>query len=103
MGMQMSESTQRLALNFYFKKKRSVAMGFAVTAAGFGPILVPQLIRVLMRVYSTQEVALIYGGICTHVFVAASLLQPVTWHMKEERNNPEEGLLLGTYCHLCHS
>ncbi|XP_063917099.1 monocarboxylate transporter 2-like [Zophobas morio] len=101
MGMQMSESTQRLALNFYFKKKRSVAMGFAVTAAGFGPILVPQLIRVLMRVYSTQEVALIYGGICTHVFVAASLLQPVTWHMKEERNNPEEGLLLDEKSQEC--
>jgi hypothetical protein len=89
--MQMTESTQRLALNLYFQKKRSVAMGFAVTAAGFGPIVVPQLIRFLMREYTAQEVSLIYGGICTNVFVAAALLQPVKWHMKVQAKDREEG------------
>jgi hypothetical protein len=89
--MQMTESTQRLALNLYFQKKRSVAMGFAVTAAGFGPIVVPQLIRFLMREYTAQEVCLIYGGICTNVFVAAALLQPVKWHMKVQAKDREEG------------
>ncbi|RZC32314.1 monocarboxylate transporter 4-like [Asbolus verrucosus] len=91
LGMQMSESTQRLALNLYFKKKRSIAMGYAVTIAGFGPILLPQLIRFLMKIYTTQEVILISAGVCAHVFISAIILQPVKWHMKlEETKEPTQ-------------
>ncbi|XP_008192898.2 monocarboxylate transporter 6 isoform X2 [Tribolium castaneum] len=96
LGMQMSESAQRLALNAYFKERRSVAMGFGVTMSGFGPILVPQLIQFLANDYTPQEVTLIYGGICAHVLVGAALLQPVEWHLKTVPREQEQNRLLGT-------
>ncbi|RZC32313.1 uncharacterized protein BDFB_002003 [Asbolus verrucosus] len=97
----MSQSAFSLALNTYFKKKRNVAMGYAVTITGFGPILIPQLIGFLMKIYTVEGVTLIFGGICAHVFIAASLLQPVKWHMKTEvdeekasdgKNEPQDDL-----------
>nr|XP_015834493.1 PREDICTED: monocarboxylate transporter 13 isoform X1 [Tribolium castaneum] len=96
LGMQMSESAQRLALNAYFKERRSVAMGFGVTMSGFGPILVPQLIQFLANDYTPQEVTLIYGGICAHVLIGAALLQPVEWHLKTVPREQEQNRLLGT-------
>jgi hypothetical protein len=88
LGMGMCESAYTLALNMYFKNKRSVAMGLAVTVTGFGPILIPQLIRLLMQFYTAEGVTLIFGGICAHVFIAATLLQPVKWHMKVDETVP---------------
>jgi MFS family permease len=88
LGMGMCESAYSLALNMYFKNKRSVAMGLAVTVTGFGPILIPQLIRLLMQFYTAEGVTLIFGGICAHVFIAATLLQPVKWHMKVDETVP---------------
>ncbi|XP_063917078.1 monocarboxylate transporter 12-like [Zophobas morio] len=90
LGMQMSESTQRLAINLYFKKKRSLVTGFVMTVAGFGPILIPQLIGILLKVYSTEEVILLYGGMCAHIFVAAALLQPVEWHVEGKGTREEK-------------
>ena len=86
----MSESTQRLAINLYFKKKRSLVTGFVMTVAGFGPILIPQLIGILLKVYSTEEVILLYGGMCAHIFVAAALLQPVEWHVEGKGTREEK-------------
>ncbi|XP_008192826.2 monocarboxylate transporter 4 [Tribolium castaneum] len=90
LGMQMCESSQRLAINQYFKKKRSLVTGFIMTAAGFGPILIPQLIRVLLKNYSTNEVTLIYGGLCAHILIAGALLQPIEWHSKEQGTKTEK-------------
>lgn len=92
--MGMCQSAYGLALNMYFKEKRNVAMGFAVTVTGFGPILIPQLIGFLMTIYTAQNVTLIFGGICAHVFIAAMLLQPVEWHMKTEEQPIEQQVVL---------
>lgn len=92
----MCESAQRLALNVHFKKKRSVAIGWdGVTASGFRPILVPQLLRFLVKEYTPQQVTLIYAGICTNVFVATVPLQPVEWHLKKVPIQEEQNGLLG--------
>lgn len=65
-----------LALNTYFRKKRNVAMGFAITMTGLGPILMPLLIDVLLANYATTGTLLILAGIATHSFIGASLLRP---------------------------
>ncbi|XP_044254559.1 monocarboxylate transporter 12-like [Tribolium madens] len=90
LGIGMCQSSYGLALNMYFKEKRNVAMGFAVTITGLGPIIIPQLIGFLMTIYTPQDVTFIFGGICAHVFIAALLLQPVEWHMKTEKQTIEE-------------
>jgi MFS family permease len=84
LGLGMCKSSFSLALNTYFKKRRSKAIGFTVTVTGFGPIVLPQLITFLMKFYDPQGVMLIFGGLCAHFFVTALLLQPVKWHMKDE-------------------
>ncbi|KAG7207314.1 hypothetical protein KM043_008981 [Ampulex compressa] len=65
-----------LALNTYFRKKRSLAMGFSVTLTGLGPILMPLLIVKLLENYATLGTLLILAGIATHSFIGASLLKP---------------------------
>ncbi|XP_044254557.1 monocarboxylate transporter 12-like [Tribolium madens] len=84
LGLGMSRASYSLALNTYFRKRRSKAMSVAVTITGFGSIVIPQLINLLMKFYTPEGVILIFGGICAHFFVTALLLQPVKWHMKVE-------------------
>lgn len=80
----MNMSAYSLALNTYFRKKKSVAVGYASTLMGFGPILMPQLITILMEIHTVQGTTLILGGVVANTLVAASLLHPVKWHMIEE-------------------
>lgn len=84
LGLGMSRASYSLALNTYFRKRRSKAMSVAVTITGFGSIVIPQLINLLMKFYTPEGVILIFGGICAHFFATAMLLQPVKWHMKVE-------------------
>lgn len=77
-------SAFQLALNTYFKERRNKATGFAMTITGLGPILMPQLINLLLKFYTTEQTIFIIGGLSLHAFVAAILLQPVKWHMKEK-------------------
>lgn len=80
----MQTSAFQLALNTYFKERRNKATGFAMTITGLGPILMPQLINLLLTFYTTEQTIFIIGGLSLHAFVAAILLQPVKWHMKEK-------------------
>mgnify|MGYP005984070357 FL=1 len=80
--MGLCQSAYSLSVYTYFVDRRSYAVGLSETITGFGPILIPQMISVLMTIYTPEGVTLIFGGICAHVFIAATLLQPVKWHMK---------------------
>lgn len=89
----MAISSYSLAVNTYFNKNRGKAVGYATTITAIGPIVMPQLITFLMSNYTSQSAMFIIGGLCTHAFVSALLLQPVKWHMKEavdETENHEE-------------
>ncbi|XP_063905506.1 monocarboxylate transporter 14-like isoform X2 [Zophobas morio] len=90
LGMGMVESATCLAINMYFRAKRSYAMGLAVTITGFGPILIPQLISFLMQHYTPSGVTLIFAGVCAHVFIGAVLLQPVERHMIIDKTQPQD-------------
>jgi MFS family permease len=71
-----------LAINTYFRERRSKAVGFGMTAMGLGPVFMPLVISKLMDIYGVTGTALILGGLSLHSLVAALLLQPVKWHMK---------------------
>ncbi|KAJ3657855.1 hypothetical protein Zmor_009632 [Zophobas morio] len=91
-GFGLNMSAYSLALNSYFRKKKGQAVGYAMTITGLGPILMPQVINGLIKVHTVQGVTLILGGIAANSFVAASLLQPIKWHMKTQEvpeENPE--------------
>lgn len=80
----MGMSSYSLAINSYFNKNRSKATGLAMTAAGIGIILSPQLVSVLLENYTVRQTMLIISAVAAHSFIAASLLQPVEWHAKTE-------------------
>lgn len=88
--MGLSLSAYSLALNTYFVEKKGKAVGYAMTITGLGPILMPQLITLLSKHYSVQGSTLILGSITAHCFVAALLLQPVKWHLKNVVKDEEK-------------
>lgn len=45
-----------------------------------------------MNEYSIKGVSLILSGVCAHCFVAATLLQPVKYHMKKTEVKPKPQL-----------
>lgn len=71
-----------LALNTYFCKKRSKAAGLAMTLTGLGPIFYPPLITLLLAAYGVMGCMMLLAAISAHIFVAASLLQPIKRHQK---------------------
>ncbi|XP_049808566.1 uncharacterized protein LOC126251895 isoform X3 [Schistocerca nitens] len=81
-GNQMLTAALSLAFNSYFKELRSRAAGVSISLMGLGPVVMPQLVTLLLRNYTTAGAALIIGGLSLHSVVAALLLQPVRWHMK---------------------
>lgn len=85
-GNGLATAAFSLALNTYFNKKRNKAAGIAMTITGFGPIMYPPLITMLLTLYGVQGCVLILGAIGTHIFVAAVLLQPIKSHLIFETN-----------------
>lgn len=79
-GYGLSNSSFSLALNTYFRKKRSKAAGTAVTITGLGPIFYPPLITALLSFYGVNGCVLILAGLSLHIIVAALLLQPIKYH-----------------------
>ena len=69
------------AINMYFTTRRSMAMGFAMTVTGLGPVFMPLLISLAMREYGARATALLLGALSLHSAVGALLLHPVRWHM----------------------
>uniref|UniRef100_A0A336LNZ1 CSON015582 protein n=1 Tax=Culicoides sonorensis TaxID=179676 RepID=A0A336LNZ1_CULSO len=81
-GLGLCSSSFPLAVNTYFKERRTKAFGIAVTIAGLGPIIFPQLVSILLKLYGVTGCYLIIGGICLHVVAAGLLLQPIKYHYK---------------------
>lgn len=66
-----------LALSTYFIKKRSIAMGIAVTVSGLGPTIIPYVCNYLLEQFETGGTVLILGAISLHALIGACLLQPM--------------------------
>lgn len=81
-GYGLATSSFALALNTYFKERRSKAAGITMALSGFGPIFYPPLITYLLSAYGVNNCVLVLGGIGLNIVLAAILLQPVKYHMK---------------------
>ncbi|GLV37171.1 uncharacterized protein CBL_01999 [Carabus blaptoides fortunei] len=89
LGFGLTMASYSLALNSFFQKRRGLATGMAMTMTGLGPIVIPLLISYLLDEYSNEGAVLLIAGLSLHSFVAASLLQPLKWHMKKEITDQE--------------
>ena len=66
----------------YFKARRALAVGIALSGIGVGNFLLPPLFRLLLDTYGLQGALLIMAAIALNVCVAGALLRPVSTYSK---------------------
>ncbi|XP_063379810.1 monocarboxylate transporter 9-like [Cydia fagiglandana] len=81
MGVASVMAAFSLAINSYFKEKRSRAVGVGMSITGLGAIYMPLLMSALIYAYGWRYAVLTLGAICLHSLVGACLLRPVKWYM----------------------
>ncbi|KAM7346809.1 uncharacterized protein ACRADG_006583 isoform 2-T2 [Cochliomyia hominivorax] len=100
-GITVSAST--LAVNTYFKNKRRKASGFSWTITGLGPIILPHVVTLLVRLYGVQGTLFIFAALSLHTFMAALIFQPVQYHAPKppDEMNRTTSVLVDQPQHLC--
>ncbi|XP_076650292.1 uncharacterized protein LOC143357654 [Halictus rubicundus] len=88
-GVWMSMAAFSYALNSYFTTKRGRATSLALTIVGVGPIVLPQVTRVLLPYFGFQGTIILFGAFSLHSLVGCSLLHPLKWHLKTVKVQPE--------------
>lgn len=78
-----------LAINSFFKEKRGRAIGAGMSITGLGAICMPLIMSALMSAYGWRYAVLILGAICLHSLVAAFLLRPAKWYLKDPPTTEE--------------
>ncbi|CAG9091044.1 hypothetical protein JYU34_009558 [Plutella xylostella] len=83
MGIAAVMAAFTLAINSFFKEKRGRAIGVGMSITGLGAIYMPLLMGLLMDTYGWRNAVLILGAICLHSLLAATLLRPAKWYLKD--------------------
>ena len=82
-----------MVLSSYFTTKKSRAFGLTMAGTGFGQMILPQIVRLLLASYGFRGTVLIMGSLSLHGMLGATLFQPVKWHMKKVENTETSPLL----------
>lgn len=64
-----------LAVNSYFNRRRSQAVGLSMAGTGIGQMLMPQVVRFLLDEFGYKGTTLILGGLCLNGVAGALLFQ----------------------------
>lgn len=99
MGIAAVMAAFTLAINSFFKEKRSRAIGVGMSLTGLGAIFMPLLMSALMYAYGWRYAVLILGAICLHSLLAACLLRPAKWYLRAPAT-AEEIVPLNTENHV---
>nr|XP_021183863.2 monocarboxylate transporter 9 [Helicoverpa armigera] len=89
MGVAAIMAAFTLAINSFFKDKRGRAVGVGMSITGLGSIYMPLLMSFLMYTYGWRYAVLIISAICLHSLVAACLLRPAKWYLKDPPTSEE--------------
>lgn len=90
MGVAAVMAAFSLAINSFFKEKRGRAIGLGMSITGLGAIYMPLLMSVLIYAYGWRYAVLILAAICLHSLLAACLLRPAKWYLKDPVASEEE-------------
>ncbi|KAG6461294.1 monocarboxylate transporter 9 isoform X2 [Manduca sexta] len=96
LGLGFIQNSSFVAINSYFKLKKSRAVGLANVGTGVGQTVMPHLVRYLLENYGFQGACLILSSLSLHGICGTMLIQPVEWHLKkiEEEVEVDEKLYL---------
>lgn len=89
MGVAAIMQAFTLAINSFFKEKRGRAVGVGMSITGLGSIYMPLLMSFLMYLYGWRYAVLILSAICLHSLVAACLLRPAKWYLRDPPTSEE--------------
>ncbi|KAG7305486.1 hypothetical protein JYU34_009555 [Plutella xylostella] len=82
-GVGLASSSSFVSLNHYFTKKRGQAVGLSMAGTGFGLMVMPQLVKILLSEYGFRYTVVILGALAFHAVLGSCLLQPVKRHLIE--------------------
>lgn len=83
LGVGLASSSSFVSLNHYFAKKRGQAVGLSMAGTGFGLMVMPQLVKILLSEFGFRWTVVILGALAFHALVGSCLLQPVKRHLIE--------------------
>lgn len=83
MGVAAVMAAFTLAINSFFKEKRGRAIGIAMSITGLGTIYMPLVMSSLMYAFGWRYAVLILSALCLHSLLAACLLRPAKWYLKD--------------------
>ena len=79
----------------YFKKKRAIANGIALSGVGIGNLVLPPIFRLLLDTYGLQGTLLVMASLSLNVCVAGALLRPVSAYNKKTAKQKDRKALQG--------
>lgn len=97
-GVGLASSSSFVSLNHYFSKKRGQAVGLSMAGTGFGLMVMPQLVNLLLGEYGFRWTVVILGALAFHAILGSCLLQPVKRHLKDEPIDCEMQLVKEMEC-----
>ncbi|KAJ8736438.1 hypothetical protein PYW08_007094 [Mythimna loreyi] len=83
LGLGFIQNSSFVAINSYFKLKKSRAVGLANVGTGVGQTLMPHLVRYLLEHFGFRGACLLLSSLSLHGIAGTMLIQPVEWHMKK--------------------
>ncbi|XP_059050778.1 monocarboxylate transporter 9-like [Achroia grisella] len=83
LGLGFIQNSSFVAINSYFKLRKSQAVGLANVGTGVGQTLMPHLVRYLLENYGFRGACLLLSSLSLHGIAGCLLIHPVEWHMKK--------------------
>ena len=72
----------------YFKHRRAIANGIAMSGVGIGQLILSPILRLLLDNYGLKGALLIMAGISLHVCIAAALMRPASAYRRKTKKEP---------------
>ncbi|CAH4031041.1 unnamed protein product [Pieris brassicae] len=82
-GLGFIQNASFVAINSYFKLKKSIAVGIAMTGTGIGQALMPHVVEYSLDKFGFKGACWLLSALCLHGVCGGMLMQPVKWHMKK--------------------
>ncbi|CAH0405451.1 unnamed protein product [Chilo suppressalis] len=83
LGLGFIQNSSFVAINGYFKLRKSRAVGLANVGTGVGQTVMPHLVRYLLETYGFTGACLILSSLSLHGICGTLLIQPVERHLKK--------------------
>ncbi|XP_050348008.1 monocarboxylate transporter 12-B-like isoform X2 [Nymphalis io] len=96
LGLGFIQNASFVAINSYFKVRKSLAVGLAMAGTGVGQTLMPHVVRYLLEHFGFKGACLMLASLSLHGICGTMLIQPVEWHMKKV----EEEVVIDEKMHL---